>query len=79
MVTNMGAKMQHLTYIDRAIIAHDFLNPNIPDNYRAVPVAMMADDARDYRVMRDLESGGPAKFEGYDAEGLARYSNVALS
>jgi hypothetical protein len=47
--------MQHLTYIDRAIIAHDFLNPDIADNYRAAPVAMMAADHTDAAIMKRLE------------------------
>jgi hypothetical protein len=47
-------KLSALTYWDRAIIAHDFLNPDIPDNYRQVPVAMMFDDEKDARIMASL-------------------------
>lgn len=47
--------IQNLTYIDRQIIAHDFLNPDIPDNYHRAPVIMMADDQHDAQIMRNLE------------------------
>lgn len=70
-------QIEALTSMDRAIIAHDFLNPDIADNYRAAPVAMMADDRRDYQVMR-ARLHSTARFEGYDAEGLACYSNVVI-
>lgn len=43
----MSTDVSNLTYMDRALIAHDFLNPNIPDNYYAGAIAMIESDRRE--------------------------------